>query len=230
MGAALLTGYREALDEEISLAYAATGTAHIIAISGLHLGLIQKALMLLFAPLLRFKSGLILRGLTVIVLLWVFALLTGAGASVLRAAIMFTLLTVGEMMEERISSLNLLAIAAFMLLSWDTDLLWDVGFQLSFAAVFSIIFLYKPIYGWIPVKSFAGKFVWSITAVTLAAQVFTLPLVLYYFNQFPVYFLLANLVAVPYLLPFCTCWYCWVWGFFGGRRPQPCWVLGHNTL
>ena len=197
MAAALLTGYREALDEEISLAYAATGTAHIIAISGLHLGLIQKALMLLFAPLLRFKSGLILRGLTVITLLWVFALLTGAGASVLRAAIMFTLLTAGEMMEERVSSLNLLAIAAFLLLSWDTDLLWDVGFQLSFAAVFSIIFLYRPIYGWIPVKNFAGKFVWSITAVTLAAQVFTLPLVLYYFNQFPVYFLLANLVAVP---------------------------------
>lgn len=197
MAAALLTGYREALDEEISLAYAATGTAHIIAISGLHLGLIQKALMLLFAPLLRFKRGLLLRGLTVIALLWVFALLTGAGASVLRAAIMFTLLTVGEMMEERISSLNLLAIAAFMLLSWDADLLWDVGFQLSFAAVFSIIMLYRPIYNQIPVKSLAAKMVWSTTAVTLAAQVFTLPLVLYYFNQFPVYFLLANLVAVP---------------------------------
>lgn len=197
MAAALLTGYREALDEEISMAYAATGTAHIIAISGLHLGLIQKALMVLFAPLLRFKKGLLLRGLSVIVLLWVFALLTGASASVLRAALMFTLLTVGEMMEERISSLNLLAIAAFLLLSCDTDLLWDVGFQLSFAAVFSIIMLYRPIYNWISVKSPAAKMVWSITAVTLAAQVFTLPLVLYYFNQFPVYFLLANLVAVP---------------------------------
>ncbi len=197
LAAALLTGYREEMDKELSLQYAGTGVAHIIAISGLHLGLIQGGLMLILLPLAKWKHGKQIRIVLVIVLLWLFSLLTGGSASVLRAAVMFTIIMLGEMVQRKGNGYNSLAASAFLLLLFNPNLLWDVGFQLSYAAVLSILVFYPPIAHWFRWPRVWMLKIWQVVAVTLSAQILTLPFVIYYFQQFPVYFLLANLIAVP---------------------------------
>jgi competence protein ComEC len=194
---ALLTGYRNDMDKELNWQYAGTGVAHIIAISGLHLGMIQVALLALFAPLKRIKYGRQLVPLLVIGCLWVFALVTGAGPSVLRSALMFTILLFGEVIERKGNSYNSLSASAFILLLFNPNLIFNVGFQLSYSAVLSIFIFSAPIGQWIKTKSKWVNKGWQMLSVTLAAQILTLPFVVYYFNQFPTYFLLANLVALP---------------------------------
>ena len=194
---ALLTGYRGKMDKELSLQYAGTGTAHIIAISGLHLGMIQVALFFIMAPLKRFKYGKNIRAGLVIIFLWAFTLVTGAGPSVLRSAIMFTILLFGEVIGRKGNPYNSLAASAFLLLLYNPNLLFDVGFQLSYSAVLSIFMFNKPIGRWLVTNNFFLHRLWGMISVTLSAQILTLPFVVYYFHQFPVYFLLANLVAIP---------------------------------
>lgn len=194
---ALLTGYRNNMDKELAWQYAATGVSHVIAISGLHLGIIQVGLLFLLSPLKKIRGGNKIRGLSVIALVWIFALTSGASPSVLRAAFMFTLLLVGDLIGRKGNPYNNLCISAFLLLLYQPNLLFNVGFQLSYAAVLSIFLFYKPILG---LLLFSNKWVykiWSMVSITLAAQILTTPFVLFYFKQFPLYFLLANLVAIP---------------------------------
>ena len=190
---ALLIGYRGELDKDIVQAYTNTGVVHIIAISGLHLGLIYISLL----QLLKWMPK-VARALLVIAVLWAFSLLTGASASVLRSAVMFTIIAVGQFMLVRHSSTyNTLASAAFLLLSYQPYFLVDVGFQLSFLAVGGIVLCYQPLYDrWMLRNKWLDK-LWQMIAVSVAAQVFTWPVCLYYFHQFPNLFLLANLIAVP---------------------------------
>jgi competence protein ComEC len=194
---ALLIGYRNDLDKDLVEQYATTGVVHIIAISGMHLGLIYGVLLLLMKPLAKRRHGLMLTGLVVIVVLWLFSLLTGAAPSITRSALMFTAIVVGQCFNRRTSIYNSLALSALVLLLVNPFNLWDIGFQLSYAAVLSIGIFGRPIERrWSP-RAKLLRIVWQLMAVTLAAQVLTLPLVLFHFNQFPTYFLLANLVAVP---------------------------------
>lgn len=215
---ALLAGYREEMDKEVAVQYASTGVAHIIAISGLHLGLVQQALLLLLSPLLWLKNGKALRIVLVIIALWLFAGLTGGSPSVLRAALMFSLLLTAQAFGRSGSTYNSLAIAAFVLLIYDPFLLWNVGFQLSFAAVLSILIFSHPIAKLYTFDAPLLQQQWELVSVTLAAQVLTLPFVVYYFQQFPLYFLPANMVAVPLtalllyallLLGFGVSWWPW---------------------
>lgn len=194
---ALLTGYRGNMDKELSWQYAGTGVAHIIAISGLHLGMIQAGLFFLLTPLSKIRHGKKIRALLVIVLLWVFTFITGAGPSVLRSALMFTILLFGEVIGRKGNAYNSLSASAFMLLLVNPNVLFDVGFQLSYSAVLSIFMFSAPIGRWVQTGNKWIDKTWQLFAVTLAAQILTLPFVVYYFNQFPVYFLLANLVAIP---------------------------------
>jgi competence protein ComEC len=193
---ALLLGYKDDLDKQLLLSYINTGVVHVIAVSGLHLGLIYAILIFLCNQLPK-RYNRWAGPIIIITALWAFAFLTGASPSVLRAAIMFTCLVIGNLLPQTSSAYNSLAASAFLLLCYDPRLCWDVGFQLSYAAVFSILLFMKPIYHCLFIKNKFLDYGWKLIAVTLAAQILTLPISMYYFHQFPNLFLVTNLVAVP---------------------------------
>ena len=198
LAAALLIGYRYDLDRDMVQDYTNTGIVHIIAISGMHLALIYGALLWLLSWWPKYRGADVLKGCLIIVLLWAFTLLTGGAASVLRATVMFTFLTLGKFVLERHTNVyNTLAASAFLLLCYEPRLLLDVGFQLSYLAVLSIVIGYRRLYYLLRFTNKWGNRLWDMTALTLAAQLFTLPVSLYYFYQFPLYFLPANIIAVP---------------------------------
>lgn len=194
---AMLIGYKDDLDKNLVQSYSGTGVTHIIAISGLHLALIYWLLNLMVRPLQRTRLARWLKPVIIIAGLWLFTFAAGASPSVMRAALMFTCLVTGKSISRRSSVYNSLAASAFILLCIDPFWLWDVGFQLSYAAVLSIVLFMKPIYSLWYVKHKIADHIWSLCAVTLAAQILTVPLTVYYFHQFPNLFLLTNLVAVP---------------------------------
>jgi competence protein ComEC len=194
---ALLIGYKDDLGQALVQSYTNTGVVHIIAISGLHLGLVYWLFTLLFKPLKKNKKLNWLRALLIIAGLWAFSLLAGAQPSVLRSALMFSCIVLGESFDRKTSVYNSLAASAFLLLCYDPFWLWDVGFQLSYAAVLSIVIFFRPVYNLFYIKNKLLDHIWKLNAVTLAAQVLTIPISIYHFHQFPNYFLLTNFIAVP---------------------------------
>ena len=194
---ALLIGYKDDLDKNLVQSYSNTGVVHIIAISGLHLGLIYWLLIQMLKPLQKRKTTRWLRPVLIIFSLWLFSLLAGGQPSVLRSAVMFTCIVLGENLTRRISIFNTLAFSAFLLLCYNPYWLWDAGFQLSYAAVLSIVIFMKPVYNWFYFKSKLPDYIWKLNAVTIAAQILTLPISLYHFHQFPNFFLFSNFIAVP---------------------------------
>lgn len=194
---ALLIGYKDDLDKTLVQSYSNTGVVHIIAISGLHLGLIYWLLVSLLKPFQRKKHIQWLSPVLTIAGLWLFSLLAGAQPSVLRSAVMFTCIVIGEGLNRKTSIYNSLAASAFLLLCYNPFWLWDVGFQLSYAAVLSIVVFMQPVYNWFFIQNKSLDFIWKMTAVTIAAQILTIPLSIFHFHQFPNYFLLTNFIAVP---------------------------------
>lgn len=195
---ALLLGQKESLGKEVKQAYAATGTQHILAVSGLHVAIIYSILLL---PLTYFKQeGHALRKiylLLVMGLIWIYALMTGFSPSVVRAVVMFSLVTLGQMRKRKPSIWNILSFSALLLLVLDPGVRTDLGFQLSYLAVAGIVGLQPLILQlWSPPNRVLDYF-WQMAAVTLAAQLITSPLTIHYFHAFPSYFLLANLLIVP---------------------------------
>ena len=194
---ALLIGYRNDLDKELVQSYSNTGVVHIIAISGLHLGMIYGLLVFLLKPFKKRNWIAWARPLIILIILWGFSLLAGAVASILRSAVMFSFIVIGESLSRRTNIYNTLAASAFCLLVYDPHFFWDVGFQLSYAAVLSIVLFMKPLYKQLYFTNKILNGIWQLNAVTIAAQILTLPLILYYFHQFPNLFLFTNFVAVP---------------------------------
>jgi competence protein ComEC len=194
---ALLIGYKNDLEQSLVQSYTNTGVVHIIAISGLHLGLIYWLLGLVCKPLLKRKNIKWLRPIIIITCLWAFSFLAGAQPSILRSAVMFTCIVLGDSFGRKSSIFNTLSLSAFILLCINPFWLWDVGFQLSYAAVLSIIVFMQPIYNWIYCKNKLLDFFWKMNAVTLSAQILTLPFCIYHFHQFPTLFFLSNFLAVP---------------------------------
>ena len=194
---ALLIGYKDDLEQSLVQSYTNTGVVHIIAISGLHLGLIYWLLALILKPLKKRRKTRWLSPFLIITGLWLFSLLAGAQPSILRSALMFTCIVLGETLSKKTSIFNTMAVSAFILLCINPYWLWDVGFQLSYAAVLSIIIFMRPVYNWFYIKNKLLDFVWKLNAVTIAAQILTVPLSIYHFHQFPNLFILTNFVAVP---------------------------------
>jgi len=194
---ALLIGYTNDLDKDLVQAYSNTGVVHIIAISGMHLGLIYLLLVSVFKKIPGIKKSRFLQAVFILCCLWLFSLLTGASASVLRAAVMFTFIAIGSSFNKQASIYNSLAASAFVLLCYNPYFLWDVGFQLSYLAVVSIVVFQVPVYNCWYIKNKLATQVWKLAAISLAAQILTFPICIYYFHQFPNFFLLTNLIVVP---------------------------------
>ena len=197
LAAALLIGYKNEVDSELLQAYSNTGIVHVIAVSGMHLALIFWVLHLLFKPLLKNKKTKWLYSGLILWILWLFTLVTGGAASIVRASVMFTFIVIGRNMQRKTSVYNSLAASAFCLLIYNPYWLWDVGFQLSYAAVLSIVLFYKPIYNLLHIRNRSLDWMWKLVAVSTSAQILTTPAAVYHFHQFPVYFLLTNLLVVP---------------------------------
>lgn len=194
---ALLIGYREDLDKDLVQAYSNTGVVHIIAISGLHLGMIYGLMVWIFARFKRNQFTKILKPVTILFVLWAFTLVVGGVPSIMRSAVMFTFIVFGDMLGKRSNMYNTLAASAFCMLATNPFMLWDVGFLLSYAAVISIITFQRHIYNWLYYQNKMLDKVWALTSVTLSAQILTIPIVVFYFHQFPNLFLITNFIAVP---------------------------------
>jgi len=196
---ALLLGQRQAISKETYKSFTKSGAIHILAISGLHIGLLMLLLGLLFKPLFYFKIGKKLIPILIIVLLWTYAFITGMSASVMRAVTMFSLVTVAMYSNRVTNTYNTLVISAFLLLLFNPFYIFDIGFQLSYSAVFAIVWI-KPLFDklWKP-KYYITRKLWDVFTVTLAAQFGILPLSLFYFHQFPGLFFISNIVIIPLL-------------------------------
>lgn len=195
---ALLLGIKDDLDETVSDAYSKSGTLHVLAVSGLHVALIFAILGKLLHGLYSVRYGSIPALAIQIGATWFYAVLSGFSPSIIRAAVMLSLISVGKNMKRRPSSGNMLLSSAFFILLASPDSLGDLGFQLSYLAVTGIIYFSESIENLISFKHKIPTLLWESASVTLAAQIFTTPLILYHFGRFPVYFLFANLIIVPW--------------------------------
>ena len=196
---AILLGQRNDISKDLFESYKNAGAIHILAVSGLHIGIILLFLNLLFQPLERFKNGKIIKLFFVVSSLWIYAFIAGMSASVIRAVTMFTAIAIGWMSDRPSNVKNSLIVSIFFLLLFHPLFLFDVGFQLSYIAVFSIVLL-QPILSklWQPKLKLANYF-WQLLMVSFAAQLGILPLSLYYFHQFPGLFFISSLVIIPIL-------------------------------
>lgn len=196
---ALILGQRRDINDELYKKYAAAGAIHILAISGLHIGILLLFLNFILKPLEKFKTGKYIKPVTLIILLWIFAFLTGLSPSVVRAVCMFSFIAIGMQLKRKTSTLNSLFISLFFLLLINPYYLFQVGFQLSYLAVFGIITLQPLIYGVFSMPNKMLDYFWKLTSVSIAAQLAVLPLSLFYFHQFPGLFLITNIVVLPFL-------------------------------
>ena len=195
--AALTLGYTDDLQPDIRASYSSTGVMHILSVSGMHVGVVYIVMAFLLSFMNRSQRLKVLKGLFIMLFLWAYAFLSGMSAAVIRAAIMFSFVSVASCFERKSLIYNTIFASAFFMLIYNPNFLYDVGFQLSYSAVLSIIFfqpivdkLYKP-------TNKVGRFTWEMLSVSLAAQLGTMPFTLYYFQQFPNYFLLTNFIAIP---------------------------------
>lgn len=194
---ALILGVTDGIDTDLQDAYAASGAMHVLAVSGLHVGIIYAILLFLLRPLNSYSwSRWVVAGISIF-LLWAFAFITGLSPSVLRAVTMFSFVALARPLGWRTNIYNTLAASAFVLLIYNPFLIMSVGFQLSYLAVLGIVYLQRPIYNLWEIENRVGDWVWQITCISIAAQIATFPLGMLYFHQFPVYFLVSNLFVIP---------------------------------
>jgi len=197
----LILGYLTDLSKETLSSYAKTGTIHALSVSGSHVAIIFFILDFLLKFLDKKRSFKVLKFVLICILIWSYALITGLSPSVVRSAIMITVFITAKTFAKNKNGYNTLACAAFCQLVYNPYLLWDVGFQLSYFSVLGLIYLQPKIYSWLYIENKWINKVWELIALSIAAQIATFPLCIYYFHQFPVYFLLGNLfISIPLIL------------------------------
>ncbi len=188
----LILGDRSSIDSEISRKFGNTGAMHVLAVSGLHVAILVQILTFVLAIFKKWISKKQALSYALIIV-WIYAALTGFSPSVARSALMFTLLAGSTLFEKNYVPLNSLAFSAILLLFWNPHYLYDIGFQLSYLAMTGIFLFYQPMSKLFYTKWKWVQNAWEGTMVGISAQVMTMPLTLYYFHQFPNYFVLTNL-------------------------------------
>ena len=189
---ALLLGESSDVDPSSKAAFSATGAIHVLAVSGMHIAMFSQLLLTFFGLFHRFFRKQPIQLLCILVV-WCYAILTGLSPSVVRSVIMFSLLQIGQILGKESPKNHSLLLCAFIMVAFDPDCLFDIGFQLSFLAVFGIFNFQQPLEKIFKPQHKILRFIWTNTCIALAAQALTLPLTLYYFHTFPNYFLLANI-------------------------------------
>ncbi|MEM9417336.1 MAG: ComEC/Rec2 family competence protein, partial [Bacteroidota bacterium] len=223
---ALVLGQKDALTPAVRSAYAGTGTMHVLAVSGLHVGILYWLVSLLLGllrplPYMRWLSPVLSVGV-----LWFYAFVTGLSPSVLRATLMFTLVLLAPVLARQSNIYNTLAASAFLLLFWNPRWLFSVSFQLSYLAVLGIVYLQPKIYGSFSIHHPFLNRLWLWASISIAAQITTFPISVYYFHQFPTYFIVANWVVVPAaLLILCFGLLVLGTGFWPGLSGLVAWIL-----
>ena len=194
---ALTLGYTDDLQPDIRASYSATGAMHILSVSGMHVGVVYIVIAFLLSFLNKKQWTKVFKGLFIIVFLWAYAFLSGMSAAVIRAAMMFSFVALATCFERKSQIYNTIFMSAFFMLIYNPYFLYDVGFQLSYSAVLSIIFFQPIVDKFYKPTNKLGRFTWEMCSVSIAAQLGTTPFTLYYFHQFPNYFLLTNFIAIP---------------------------------
>ncbi|HAQ20277.1 MAG TPA: hypothetical protein DCR40_13760 [Prolixibacteraceae bacterium] len=194
---ALTLGYRTEIDQETIDYFASTGAMHVLSVSGLHVALIYFILGFLLSFIKRGKAGSAIFAVLMISFLWIYAFISGFSPSVQRATVMFSFLIIGNLLRRPANIYNTLMASALFLILLNPLVIYDIGFQLSYLAVFGIILIHPVLNKLIEVTNPVLKWIWSLTTVSIAAQLTTFPLGLFYFNQFPNLFWLSNFVVIP---------------------------------
>jgi competence protein ComEC len=194
---AMLLGVDEELTSDLKNAFSATGTIHILSVSGMHTGLIFALLNFIIGLWIKNSKWLWLKNGLIIIILWLFVFITGFSPPAIRAAFMLSLILIAAILVANADTMNVLLVSAFICLLMDTKLIFDVGFQLSYAAVAGIVFFLQYLKWLVNFSNYWMEKIWILLCTSFAAQIFTLPIILYTFHTFPNYFLLSNLIIVP---------------------------------
>lgn len=194
---ALLVGYDDEISSDVMSSFSHSGTLHVLSVSGMHTGLLYGLIVFIFQWIDKYDRYKKTKCVFIIALLFLFVLITGFSPSVLRAALMLTLVILGKTFYRNGNAYNTLVFSAFLLLLFNPLLIMDVGFLLSYLAVFGIMYLYPLLNELYPIEHKLLGWFWSLTLMSVAATVFTLPVSLYYFHQFPVWFIFSNLIIIP---------------------------------
>lgn len=196
---AITIGHKASLKGSTKQYFSASGASHLLAVSGLHVGIIYAAISLLLTPLRRFKKGQHIDQLLVVLLLWGYAFLCGLPPSIVRAVTMFSVGALGVITKQKSQSINNVCFTAFIMLLYNPHYLFDMGFQLSFSAVTGILLYVESRKSKVKSQCNVSAETWvkDMCGISLVAQLATLPLILYYFGSFPTYFLLTNLAIIP---------------------------------
>ncbi len=200
LSSALVLGFKHDLDENLKKTFSEAGVVHVLAVSGLHVGIIYLILEKIFWFIPLTPWGRIIRYFLIIGSLWFYVLLAGFSASVFRAALMFSLFQTAKLLRRDASIYNVIAASASIILINNPSTLFELGFLFSYLAVAGIVLLHSFIYRKLFFKWKILDYAWSALLVSFSAQLFVTPLSLYYFHQFPVYFLIANLLLVPLVI------------------------------
>ncbi|MCL2435138.1 MAG: competence protein ComEC family protein [Lentimicrobiaceae bacterium] len=193
---ALILGNSDTMDPELRAVWTAAGVSHILCVSGMHVGIVFMIMNYLLFPLNFSKRSQTIKSLILLFMVWSYANITGLAPSVMRAGTMFTFVLFGNFLQRNTNVFHSLSASLFLLLTLNPLLLFEMGFQFSYSAVFGIVLLQKPIYKLYKPKTKVVKYFWELTSVSIAAQFATAPIAIYYFGQFPNYFLIGNLVVI----------------------------------
>lgn len=195
--AALTLGYTDDLQPDIMASYSATGAMHVLSVSGMHVGIIYVVISFLLRSLNKTRRRKLVKALFIIAFLWGYAFLSGLSAAVIRAALMFSFVSAADCFDRKTNIYNTVFASAFFMLLFNPNYLFDVGFQLSYSAVLSIVFFQPILNHFYRPSSKPLRLIWGLLSVSVAAQVGTAAFTLYYFQQFPNYFLLTNMLVIP---------------------------------
>ena len=197
VAAAVMLGYDDEMDTDLEHDYVRAGAMHILCVSGLHVGIVYLVLNFLLGFLRKGRFIILTKTILLLLFVWAYALLTGMTPSVWRASLMLSLFIVGSAINRSRDPYNTLAAAAVIMLIVNPMLLFNLGFQLSYAAVLGILIFYRPIYSLFYIKNPILDKIWSIVVVSTAAQLGTFPLAAHYFHYLPTYFWLTNILIFP---------------------------------